>query len=317
MTSPIICIFGGTGFLGKYITQDLARAGYRIKIATRIPESAYELRPYGDVGQIVPVLCDYKDEQSIQEAVKGCDGVINLIGILYQKGKNNFERAHVEIPSKIAQACADLGVKKFIHVSALGVDKAESKYAASKLKGEEAIKDYFPDVTILRPSVVFGPEDNFFNMFAKLSTFLPALPLIGGGETKFQPVYVGDIAEGILNIVKEKSDKFKGQIYELGGPEIVSFKEIYEILLHETRRDRALISVPWAVAKLQGFAFGLLPKPLLTVDQVRSLKTDNVIQEGAQILEDLDVEPTAMRTILPKYLACYRRGGRFADKKAS
>lgn len=316
-----ICIFGGSGFLGRYITQDLARAGYRIKIATRVPESAYALKTYGNVGQIVPFQCNYNDPKSIQNAVTGCYGVINLIGILYEKGKSKFLRAHVDIPQMIAQACHDAKVEKFIHVSALaverGTDKEKSKYARSKFKGEEAVKKAFKDVTILRPSVVFGAGDNFFNMFARLATILPALPLIGGGNTKFQPVYVGDIAQAIANIMNDQTQSLSGKIYELGGPQIVTFKQIYEMMLATTNRNNALISVPWMVAKIQGLVFGMMPKPLLTLDQVKSLKTDNILSEKSLRLENLGVTPTAMQTILPTYLACYKRGGRFANKKSA
>jgi NADH dehydrogenase len=317
MQDKVICIFGGTGFLGQYVTQELARAGYRIKIATRLPESAYDLKTHGNVGQIVAVPCDYKDQASIQQATNGCHAVINLIGILYQKGKNSFQHAHVDIPSMITKACKKNAVKKFIHISALGIEASSSKYAKSKLDGEKEIHKEFPDATIMRPSVVFGPGDSFLNMFARLSTLLPALPLIGGGETKFQPVYVGDIADAVHNIVNEKSHKYAGETYHLGGPDIVSFKEIYEMILDITNRDRALITVPWGVAKIQGFVLGLLPKPLLTVDQVRSLKTDNIITGDVKTLKDLCVEPTSMQTIVPQYLTCYRRGGRFADKKSA
>lgn len=316
MKKQTICIFGGTGFLGQSITRELAKTGARIKIATRFPESAYELKPNGDVGQIVAVTTNYNDEKSIAAAVEGCDIVINLIGILFEKGKNNFKKAHIDLPIKIANACKAQKIEKFIHVSALGVEKSQSKYGQSKLEGENAIREIFPDVTILRPSVVFGPDDGFFNMFAKLATFLPALPLIGGGHTKFQPVYVGDIADAVKNIVMENSDKFKGQIYECGGPEIVTFKEIYEILLKHINRKRFLIPLPWLVAKIDGAVLGLLPKPPLTLDQVRSLKTDNIVNEHALKLTDLGVNPTAMESILPHYLKCYKRGGQFVEKKS-
>ncbi len=317
MKKQTICIFGGTGFLGQSITRELANTGARIKIATRIPESAYDLKLYGDVGQIVPVMCDYNNDASVAAAVEGCDTVINLIGILFQKGKSKFKKAHIETPAKIAMACTNQQIEKFIHISALGIGKAQSKYAKSKLEGESQIKAVFPNVTILRPSVVFGPEDGFFNMFAKLASVLPALPLIGGGKTKFQPVFVGDIADAVTNIAIDHANQYAGKIYELGGPQVVSFKEIYEILLHQINRKRALITVPWGVAKMQGCVMGFLPKPLLTLDQVCSLKFDNIVNEDALKLTDLGVIPTAMDSILPQYLKCYKRGGRFAHKKAT
>jgi NADH dehydrogenase len=312
-----ICIFGGSGFLGKNIIQELARAGYRIKIATRIPESAYELKTYGTVGQIVACQCNYNDSKSIDKIISGCDGVINLVGILFEKGKNNFKRAHIDIPAVIAQSCKDHDVEKFIHVSALGINSSVSKYAKSKLEGEKVIKDIFPNVTFLRPSVIFGAGDSFFNMFAKLSAFLPALPLIGGGKTKFQPVYVGDVAEAAIKILMRSDDEYEARTYHLGGPDVVSFKEIYEILLKETNRERKLLNIPWPIARIQGTILGLLPKPPLTLDQVRSLKKDNIVKEGERGFDDLGISPTAMETILPLYLACYKRGGRFSNKKTA
>lgn len=309
-----VCIFGGSGFIGRYVTQDLARAGYRIKIATRIPESAYGLKTYGNVGQVSAVQCNYTDQASVEAAIEGCDVVINLMGILFEKRKSKFMRVHCDLPKVIAEICCTKNVAKFIHVSALGVEASCSKYAKSKLAGEEQILEAYPAVSILRPSVVFGPGDSFFNMFAKMASFLPFLPLIGGGKTKFQPVYVGDVAQAIEKISSEITNKFEGKTYQLAGPEIVSFKEIYKILLVETNRKRALISVPWFIAKIQGCVLGFLPKPLLTMDQVRSLKSDNVMDEGAQGLEALDIQPTAMRTILPRYLSNFKKGGPFSQK---
>lgn len=311
------CIFGGTGFLGRYVTQELARRGYRIKIATRMPESAYDVKLFGNVGQIVPYQCGYSDAESIVQAVSGCDVVVNLVGILFEKGKNKFGRIHAELPERIAKACAKQSVDKLIHVSALGVEQSKSRYSASKKEGEDLVLKAFPSATILRPSVVFGPGDSFFNMFARLSTLLPALPLIGGGHTKFQPVYVGDIADAVGHIADNAGDKYNGETYALGGLEVLSFKEVYERVFKETGRSTALVSVPWFVAKMQGMAFGLMPKPLLTVDQVRSLKTDNIVPEGAKGFSDLGIEPTPIDSVLSDYLSCYKKGGRFADKKAA
>lgn len=314
-----ICIFGGTGFLGRHIVQDLARQGCRIKIATRIPESAYFLKPYGDVGQIAPIQCGY-DEASITQAIQGSDVVINLVGILFEKGKVKFKKIHTDYPALIAKICNDQKIGQFIHVSALGVDKSISKYGKSKLAGEQAVLSAYPKATILRPSIVFGPDDGFFNMFAKMSIITPALPLIGGGTTKFQPVFVGDIAKGMVSLVTNKlpnNEKAQGKIYELGGPDVETFKELLERLAEATGRKRALVSIPMPIAKVQAAFMGLMPKPMLTIDQVKSLKTDNVVQDGALTLHDLGVKPTAMETILPTYLACYRRGGPFGDNKAA
>lgn len=325
------CVFGGTGFIGTQIVKKLAEAGYRVKVATRIVERGYELKVSGAVGQITPFPCHYGEEASIEEAVKGADVVVNAIGILYEKGKNSFQRVHVDLPEKIAKAAAAQGVKRFVHISALGAERGTSKYAKSKLAGEEKIKEHFPQASILRPSVVFGPEDDFFNMFAGLSRLMPALPLVGGGKTRFQPVYVGDVAAAVmacLTLPESGADSPLGRTYELGGPEILTFKQVYVRLFHHTHRTRPLIPLPFWAAKIQGCAFsmgaatigaitGLHPKPLLTADQVESLKTDTIVQEGSYSFKDLHISPKAMDAILESYLKAYRAGGRFADKKTA
>ncbi len=307
------CILGGTGFIGRQITRTLARLGYRIKIATRVPEHAFFLKTSGNVGQIVPVFCNYKDEESLRSAIRGCSVVVNCVGILYERGKNSFGAVHTELPRSIAKLCRTEGVERFVHISALGCDHAESKYGKSKYAGEQAVLENFPAATILRPSVVFGVEDSFFNMFAKMSVLLPALPLIGGGQTKFQPVYVGDVADAVEACLKEPQTAGRG--YELGGPDILTFAQIYNRLFEQTGRKRWLVSVPWPVARIQGCVLGLLPKPLLTADQVLSLKTDNTVSRAAMGFKDLGIEPTPLDTILPTYLNRYRPGGRFGDKK--
>ena len=307
------CVFGGTGFVGRQIVRALAREGYTVKVATRFPEKAFFLKTAGNVGQVVPVACKAGDDAAIRAAVRGCDVVVNCVGILYQKGKSTFTRIHTELPRSIAKACAAEKVAHLVHLSALGCEESESKYGKSKLNGELAVHENFPKATILRPSVVFGPEDEFFNMFARLSTVLPALPLVGGGCTKFQPVYVADIADAVMKAIA--SSDSEGQIYELGGPDILTFRQIYERLFAQTGRKCFLVSLPWGVAKLQGHVMGLLPKPLLTADQVESLKTDNVVAADAKTLADLGVVPTGLDIILPTYLARFRPGGRFGDKK--
>lgn len=307
------CIFGGTGFIGRQIVRDLAREGYTIKVASRAPESAYFLRTCGNVGQIVPFACDYADEASLRAAVKGCDVVVNCVGILFEKGKNSFTRIHTELPRAIAKVCAAEDVARLIHLSALGCDQAHSKYAKSKLNGEMAVFENFPQATILRPSVVFGVEDGFFNMFAKLSILLPFLPLIGGGKTKLQPVYVGDVADAALSSIRDEAAA--GKIYELGGPEVVSFREIYARLFRETGRRKLLVSLPWGIASLQGKVMGILPKPPLTADQVETLKADNIVTGNYPAFADLGITPTGMDAVLPTYLNRYRPGGRFGDKK--
>jgi NADH dehydrogenase len=308
-------IFGGTGFVGRQIVRELASKGYVVKVATRIPERAYFLRPSGTVGQIVPFACDYSEPASIAAAVHGAEVVVNCIGILYEKRKGGFETAHHDIPAAIAKACKKENITRFVHVSSLGVN-SDSEYGKSKLKGDKAVMKHCASATILRPSVIFGPDDSFFNMFAELSRYSPFLPLIGGGHTKFQPVYVGDVADAAIKALTYKGDSKnspQGQIYELGGPDIVTFRQVYETLFAITGRRRPLVSVPWPLAKVQATFLSLLPSPLLTRDQVTALKTDNIVADGAKGLADLAVTPSSMALILPTYLARFRAGGANAD----
>ena len=310
--NKIATVFGGTGFVGRQIVRELAARGVRIKVATRVPERAYFLKPAGAVGQVVPFQCDYSDEKSIAQAVEGADYVVNCIGILFEKGKKRrFQHAHVDVPARIASACAKQGVKALVHVSALGVEEGTSKYAKTKLEGEKAVLAKFPKASILRPSVIFGEDDEFFNMFAEMARYTPVLPLIGGGKTKFQPVYVGDVADAALAALD--NPQAQGQIYQLGGPDVVSFKEIYNLLFQYTGRRRCLMRLPYGLAKVQATFLSILPNPPLTRDQVESLKTDNVVAENAQGLADLGVQQTDMDLILPTYLQSYRAGGRFAE----
>ena len=316
----IVTIFGGTGFIGRHVVKRLAAEGYTIKVATRIPEHAYSLKTSGAVGQIVPFLCDYKDPASLREAIEGADVVVNCIGIRAQNRKNKFRRLHAELPSQIAEAAARENVSRFVHISALGVDKGTSQYAKTKLEGERAVLAACPWATILRPSVVFGSEDNFFNMFARLSRIAPVLPLIGGGRTKFQPVYVGDVAHAVMAAILlpplGDTDP-RRKIYELGGPETVTFREIYELIFKFTGRKRLLLPVPFFLVKIKAGFLSLMPQPLLTPDQVESLKTDSVVSSDAQTLAHLAIVPTGMGLVLPSYLESYRAGGRFADKKTA
>lgn len=307
------CVFGGSGFVGRQVVRELARQGYIIKVASRVPERAYYLKTAGNVGQIVPFACNYNDAASVRDAVRGCDVVVNCIGILFEKGKNTFQKIHVDLPKAIAKACADEKVSRFIHVSALGCDEALSKYGKSKRTGEAGIFGVCPSATILRPGVIFGAEDEFFNMFARLSMVLPFLPLIGGGKTRMQPVYVGDVSDAVVACIGNHNTM--GKTYELGGPEILSFREIYDHLFAQTGRRKCLVTMPWGLAKIQGSLFSVLPHPLLTADQVESLKTDTIVGPQALTLKDLGITPTGMDAILPSYLGRYRPGGRFGDKK--
>ncbi|MGH1456028.1 MAG: complex I NDUFA9 subunit family protein [Alphaproteobacteria bacterium] len=316
--NKIATVFGGTGFLGTQVVRELAALGYTVKVATRIPESAYFLKPCGVVGQVVPFQCDYGDTKNVCKAVKNADVVVNCIGVLYEKGKKStFKRAHVDIPAMIAKACADEGASRFVHVSALSCDKGTSKYAKSKLEGEQAIHANYPKATILRPSVMFGAGDNFFNMFAELARYSPFLPLIGGGKTRFQPVYVGDVADAVIKVSQELSDGFQGKVYQLGGVDVVDFKDIYAMISQYTGRERRLVKLPFCVAKFEAMFLALLPKPLLTRDQVESLKTDNVVEDGALNFKNLGIVPVSMASILPSYLERYRSGGVFSKEKAA
>lgn len=317
----VVTIFGGSGFVGRHVVKFLAAEGYVIKVASRIPEAANYLKTAGQVGQIVPVHCDYKDPASLREAIAGSDIVINCVGILKQSRRNKFQRIHVDLPGLIAEAAARENVSRLVHISALGVDRATSKYAHSKLAGEKAVIDACPWATILRPSVIFGAGDGFFNLFARLASFAPFMPLIGGGKTKFQPVYVGDVAHAVMAAVTlpplGEADP-RGKVYELGGPEIADFREIYRLLFKFTNRQRRLVRVPFGVMKIKAAFMNLIPgMGFITPDQVEGLKTDNVVSAHALTLAHLGIVPTGMGLVLPGYLETYRAGGRFAEKKAA
>lgn len=312
-TQKIATIFGGTGFVGRHVVRRLARAGYTVKVATRTAEQAYFLKPCGTPGQIVPIAYDSRNPRSIATAVAGAQTVINATGILYEKKRKDFIRVHTDLPRMIAESCRDAGVSDFIHISALGVDRGKSRYAASKRAGEQAARAAFPATAILRPSVIFGPEDDFFNKFAELARYLPTLPLIGGGKTRFQPVYVGDVGDAVMACIGNAGAA--GKTFELGGPETVTFREIYERLFRITGRRRALVSLPFGAAKFQAFFMQMLPHPLLTRDQVESLKTDSIVTPGALTLVTLGIAPRPMDGILRDYLEYARPGGHFADKK--
>ncbi|MBI1215152.1 MAG: NAD(P)H-binding protein [Alphaproteobacteria bacterium] len=313
-----ITVFGGTGFLGRHVVYALAKTGATIRVATRMPRRAYFLRPAGNVGQVVPLGCDLDNDASVALALSGADVAVNLVGILNQKGKASFERVHVEFASRIAKQAAKAGVRQLIHVSALGASSTgPSKYLKSKAAGEEKALAAFPAATILRPSVIFGPDDKFFNMFGAMARRSHCLPLIGGGKTKMQPVYVGDVAQAIYNLVAGKLPAGENPqgVFELGGPHVYSFRELMQIVKEQTRQDACLMSLPVPVAKVIGAAACMLPQPPLTVDQVRSLGTDNVLHLSSRRLEALGVTPTAVESVVPSYLCSYRPGGIFGEKK--
>ncbi len=309
MNTNLVTIFGGSGFVGRHTVRALARAGWRIKVATRHPASGFFLRPLGAVGQIDLVKCDVSDPQAVAQAVAGAQAVINLTGILFEKGQS-FEDVQADGAANIAQASAAAGVRALVHVSAIGADlESESAYAVTKAEGEQAVREAFSNAVILRPSIIFGPEDGFFNKFAAMARFFPALPLVGGGLTRFQPVFVGDVAQAILAALSRQD----GRTYELGGPTIYSFKELLQLILRETGRNRALIPLPFALASLKAAFLQLLPNPILTMDQVRLLKKDNVVSSTAAGLGDLGITPTSVEATIPAYLWRYRAKGEYAD----
>lgn len=304
-----ITVFGGSGFLGRYIVRRLAQSGARIRVAVRDPEAANLLQPMGDVGQIRAVPANLRHAESIRQAVEGADVVINCVGLLSESGAQTFGAVQANGAGRVAEAAAAAGAKRLIHLSAIGSDPASpAKYGRSKAAGEALVREHFPDATIIRPSVVFGPEDGFFNLFGRLAQVAPMLPLIGGGATRMQPVYVGDVAEGVEACMAREGTR--GQTFELGGPEVVSMKECMQRVLEHTGRRCLLMPVPWALAEIQGVLLGLLPNPLLTLDQVRLLRVDNVVSEGARTLGDLGVGRTAMQAVLPRYMTRYARFGR-------
>jgi NADH dehydrogenase len=307
-----IAIFGGSGFIGRHTVRHLAPKGAIIRVPTRNPEKALNLKPAGNVAQIVPISCSLRSDASVAQAIGNSDAVINLTGILFERGRNTFQAVHVEAAARIARLAREQGAKHFVHMSALGANaQSTSSYARSKAAGEDAVRTFFPDAVILRPSIVFGPEDNFFNMFAALARFLPVLPLIGGGSTKFQPVYVGDIAVAIRRILSHTETH--GHVFELGGPQIYNFRQLMELMLKVTGRKRRLVDLSWSLAKTHAALHEALPlpRPLITRDQVELLKSDNVITDRrAKTLRDLGITPTALEIILPTYMDRFRPGGK-------
>ena len=306
----IIAIFGAGGFLGKHLMRELTKLDYRVKVATRNPYLKGYLKPLGSPGQIELFKTNIFDQESVKQVLKNCDLAINLVGILYETRKQKFNQIHSQFPHLLSNLCNELGTKNLIHVSALGVrERHTSQYMQSKLQGEKNIQDNFKPSVILRPSVVFGPSDKFFEKFASIAQFSPFLPLIGGGKTKFAPIYVGDVAKAIVKSLELNNSQTK--IYELGGPEDYSFKELMEILLAEIKKKRFLISIPWSFAKFQSYFLQMLPNPLLTPDQVELLKYSNVVSGDYPTLKDLGVSGTPIHSILPKYIYRFRTGGQF------
>jgi len=322
----IITVFGASGFIGRHLVRRLAKAGWVVRAACRDPEDASFLRTMGDVGQVIPWGANVTDPISVHVALNGAEAAVNLVGILYESGSATFQRMHVDAAKLVAEKATELGLKHLVHMSALGADaESDAEYARTKAAGEAAVMAAFPGASIVRPSVVFGPEDNFFNMFAglcRLSPFLPvmgaptfprvrlggqagfSIDFLGDGGPKFQPVYVGDVADAIVACLH--SADAAGQVYELAGPRVYSFADIMRLLLSITRRRRLLLPVPFWVAEIQAFFLEKLPKPLLTADQIRLMQTDNIASGNAKGLKDLGITATPAEAVLPTYLNRFR-----------
>lgn len=322
MPSPIVTVFGGSGFVGRYVCRRMARAGWRVRVAVRRPNEALFVRTYGVVGQVEPVQANIRDEDSTRRAIAGAAAVVNCVGVMVETGKQTFDAVQDDGAARIARLAAAAGVERLVHVSALGADaEGDSRYARSKAAGEAAVAAAFPGATILRPSIVFGTEDRFFNRFGRMARLSPVLPIVSP-DTRFQPVYVDDVAAAVESALTGPGAP---GVYELGGPETATFRALMETLLGVIRRRRLILPVPTALAALQGsaldlaqrFSFGLFVNEMLTRDQVRLLAHDNVVAPGAPGFAELGVSPTAMEAVLESYLYAYRPGGQYAAIKDS
>ena len=320
--SKLVTIFGGSGFVGRYVAERMAKKGWRVRVAVRRPNEALFVRQYGAVGQVEPVLCNIRDDASVLAAAAGADAVVNCVGILSEVGKNKFQDVQALGSARVARVSSEQGVMNFVQISAIGANEdSSSNYARTKALGEASVLKYFPEATILRPSIIFGAEDQFFNRFAQMATLSPFLPLVGA-NTKFQPIYVGDVA---VAVEKALLDSSVSGVYELGGPNVETFSELMKRMLGVIQRRRLMLNVPFFAAGIMGqtldlikaVTLGLFPNNILTQDQVKNLKNDNVVSANAKNLGDLDIKPTAMETVLPEYLWRYRVFGQYASIKNS
>ncbi|MCZ8154432.1 MAG: complex I NDUFA9 subunit family protein [Rhodobacteraceae bacterium] len=320
--NKLVTIYGGSGFVGRYIARRMAKEGWRVRVAVRRPNDALFVKPYGVVGQVEPVPCNIRDDASVRAAMKGADAVVNCVGILNRSGKNTFDSVQADGAARIARLAAEEGVATLVHLSAIGADEnSPSVYQQTKAAGEKAILAAFPKAVILRPSVIFGNEDGFFNRFAAMARFGPILPVVGAA-TRFQPVFVDDVAQAaVLGITGQAAPG----IYELGGPDVETFRDLMRRMLHVIRRRRLIINIPFFAASIMGGAFdllqavtlGLFQNGMVTRDQVRNLRADNVVTPGAKGFADLGITPTAMEAVLPEYLWRYRPSGQYAAIKES
>jgi len=320
--TKLVTIIGGSGFVGRYIARRMAQAGWRVRVATRRPNEHLHVRTYGFVGQVEPVLCNIRDDASVRAVLVGADAVVNCVGILAESGKNRFGPVQAEGAARVARMAAEAGAAQMVHISAIGADaQSDSDYARTKAAGEDAVKAAFPGAVILRPSIIFGPEDQFFNRFAGMTRLSPFLP-IAGASTLFQPVYVDDVAHAAA---KAAMGEVTAGTYELGGPDVRSFRELMQMMLAEVRRNRVIINMPGFMARLVagllGFAQfitgGLFTNTVLTKDQLRNLARDNVVARGAKGFEDLGIEPTPMELVLPGYLWRFRPSGQYTAIRES
>ncbi|MEY4872229.1 MAG: hypothetical protein RLZZ563_1559 [Pseudomonadota bacterium] len=320
--SKLVTIYGGSGFVGRYIARRMAKEGWRVRVAVRRPNEALFVKPYGTVGQVEPVPCNIRDDASVRAVMKGADAVVNCVGILNRSGKNTFDSVQADGAARIARIAAEEGVANLVHISSIGADaNSDSDYQRTKAAGEAAVLQAFPQAVILRPSIIFGNEDGFFNRFASMTRFGPILPVVGA-QTRFQPVHVDDVAQAA--VVGITGNAAPG-IYELGGPDVETFHALMKRMLHIIRRRRLVVNMPFFVASIMGGAFdllqtltlGLIPNGMITRDQVRNLKKDNVVTPGARTLADLGITPTAMEAVLPEYLWRYRPSGQYAAIKES
>ena len=310
----LVTVFGGTGFLGRQVVRALLKRGWRVRAAVRRPDLAGHLQPLGMVGWVQPVQANLRYRWSVDRAVTDADAVINLVAILRESGRQRFDAVHSFGARAVAEAARGANVNRVIHVSAIGADPdSPSAYARSKAAGEAAVLETRPDAVVFRPSIMFGSDDHFFNRFASLARVLPVFPVFGGGHTRFQPVFVGDVARAIVDAVEGQAKL--GTVYELGGPEVKTFRQCLELMLHAIERRRLLVPVPWSLATALASVLQVLPKPLITVDQLRQLKIDNVVSEAAtaeqRTLAGLGIEPTSIEAILPSYLYRFRPHGQF------
>lgn len=302
MKQPVVTVVGGSGFVGRYVVKRLAEAGYVVRVLCRYPAGAKHLRVSGNVGQVVIDYADLTKPETLKGKLAGSFAVVNLVGVLAEHGRQSFTRVQAQGAEKLAQEAKSAGVKRFVHVSALGVDVAKSsKYARTKVVGEEAIRAVFEQAVILRPSVIFGAEDKFFNRFARMAHYAPVLPAVGGGKALLQPVYVDDVARAVLKAVSDEA--CGGKTYQLGGPQMYQLKELMQLAARFTGRSRMVLPVPFAVAKMVAQLAQFAPNPPITPDQVRLLKYDNVVSVDAPGLIDLGIRPTPLEAVVPDYLS--------------